>query len=156
MRTSHYSPNTSHNADKLATFRQQMADFARGQRLRALRDERHLSQEDAAHEIGVSTKALRAWEKGGKIKWPNAKAAGRFYKVDPESLVARDNDDLPMVIAEQEQGQLDRIEEKLDRILETLKPPEESPAEGGRTPPTPPHRERKSSGKSAPRKRRAA
>lgn len=109
MRTHHYRPNTSRNADIVATFHQQMADFARGERLKALRDERHLSQEDAAHEIGVTTRALRAWEKGGKIKWPNAKAAGAFYEVDPESLVARETSPLPTV-AGTDSAQMDRIE----------------------------------------------
>jgi DNA-binding XRE family transcriptional regulator len=81
---------TSQTAQRLTTFRQQMADFARGQLLVDLRERRHLSQEDAAHEIGVSTKSLRAWEHGGKIRWPNAKRVGAFYAVDPESLVSRD------------------------------------------------------------------
>jgi transcriptional regulator with XRE-family HTH domain len=67
-----YPTNTSLRADALVTLRQQMADFARAERLRDLRDARHLSQEDAAHEIGVSVKSLRAWEKGGGIRWENA------------------------------------------------------------------------------------
>lgn len=119
MRTSHYLSNTSRNADRLVTFHQQMADFARGQRLRALRDERHLSQEDAAHEIGVTTKALRAWEKGGKIKWENAKSAGAFYGVDPESLVSREVGSIPGVPGA-EKSQLDRIEETLNAVLAEL------------------------------------
>lgn len=69
-----------------------MADFARGQLLVELRDARHLNQEDAAHEIGVSTKSLRAWEHGGKIRWPNAERVGAFYGIDPERLVSRTED----------------------------------------------------------------
>jgi DNA-binding XRE family transcriptional regulator len=90
VRQHHYPKNTSRNAEKLARFRQQMADFARGQLFTDLREGRHLNQEDAAHEIGVSVKSLRAWEHGGKIRWPNAKRAGAFYKVDPERLVSRE------------------------------------------------------------------
>lgn len=67
-----------------------MADVARGERLRALREARHWSQETAAHRIGVSVKTLRAWEKGGRIKWANAKRAGEELEVDPESLVSLD------------------------------------------------------------------
>lgn len=67
-----------------------MADHARGETFRRLREERHLSQEDAAHELGVSVKTVRAWEHGKGIKWENAKVAGRFYGVDPETLVDRE------------------------------------------------------------------
>lgn len=67
-----------------------MADVARGKRLKDLRDAKHLSQETAAHRIGVSVKTIRAWEKGGGIKWPNAMRAGEEYGVDPESLVTRE------------------------------------------------------------------
>lgn len=114
MRTPYYPPNPSPYAEKLATFAQQMADYARGDQLRALRLARHLSQEDAAHEIGVTTKALRAWEKGGRIKWENAKSAATFYEVDPESLVTREStDELPVLVS---QSQLDRIEGELGAI----------------------------------------
>jgi len=67
-----------------------MSDYARGEYLKELREGRRLNQEDAAHEIGVSAKTLRTWEKGGPIKWENAKAAGAFYEVDPEQLVTRE------------------------------------------------------------------
>jgi len=87
-----YRQNTSLRANALVTLRQQMADFARAEKLRKLRDDRHLSQEDAAHEIGVSVKSLRAWEKGGGIRWANAKTVAAFYGVDPETLVSRERD----------------------------------------------------------------
>ena len=67
-----------------------MADYARSEELRRLREKRHWSQETAAHEIGVTTRTLREWEKGGAIKWVNAKRAGRTYGVDPERLVSRE------------------------------------------------------------------
>ena len=82
-----YPQTASSQALRLATFRRQMADFARGQRLRELREKRMLSQEDAAHEIGVSVKTVRTWEKGGGIRAANAKAAASFYGVEPQTLV---------------------------------------------------------------------
>jgi transcriptional regulator with XRE-family HTH domain len=109
----HYPSNSSPNAEKLARFRRQMADFARGERLRQLREARHLSQEDAAHEIGVSVKSVRSWEHGGGIKWENAKTAGEFYAVDPESLVTRE---LPLEVSPE--TRLATIERKLDLILD--------------------------------------
>lgn len=72
-----------------------MADHARGEKLRRLRESRHLSQEDAAHEIGVSAKTLRAWEKGGPIRWENAKAVAAFYEVEAVELVTREIPDFP-------------------------------------------------------------
>lgn len=82
---------TSPQAEVLSTFKQQMADYARGQRLVALRG--HRSQEDVAYELGVSAKSLRAWEHGGKIRWENAKRVGAFYGIDPETLVTREEAD---------------------------------------------------------------
>ncbi len=95
----HYRQKTSQHAERLATFRQQMADFARAERLKELREQRHLSQEEAAHEIGVSVKSLRAWEKGGGIRWLNAKSVAEFYGVDPESLVTREQGAEPVAPA---------------------------------------------------------
>lgn len=160
VHTRHYPPNTSRNAEILVTFRQQMADYARGQQLRALRNERHLSQEDAAHQIGVSTKALRTWEKGGKIKWPNAKAAGAFYGVDPESLVTREPGDLSLKLAtDAPDDQLARIEAMLgsiDERLETLEAHLSSLGEDATVPqmPSPPPAPRLRSASDAPPKRR--
>lgn len=102
-------------AQRADNFRRQMADFARGERLKELREARHLSQEEAAHEIGVSVKSLRSWEKGGGIRWPNAKSAGAFYEVDAESLVDRE-----LVDEDEFSDRLARVEAKLDLVLRLL------------------------------------
>lgn len=75
-----------------------MADYVRGERLRELRDAKHESQENVAYAVGVSAKALREWEHGGKIRWENAKKLGAFYGVDPETLVSREapDEDVPV------------------------------------------------------------
>jgi transcriptional regulator with XRE-family HTH domain len=95
----------------LRTFERQMADYARGELLRGLRKRKRLSQEDAAHEIGVTSKSLREWEHGGPIKWKNAQAVGKFYNVDAERLVTRDLEE-PV-----EDDRVARIEAKLDALL---------------------------------------
>ena len=96
-----------------------MADFARGEQLVLLRERRHLSQEEAAHQIGVSAKSLRGWEHGKAIRWENAKRVARFYKVKAEELVSRE----VAVVSDLDlrADQIDRIEEKLDEILRILK-----------------------------------
>lgn len=113
----HYRHGSSQNAGSLATFREQMADYARAERLRELRRAKHLSRERVASEIGVSTKTLYAWENGAKIKWENAQKAGAFYGVDPETLVSRASSS-EGVAGEEPEEQLDRIEAKLDELLD--------------------------------------
>lgn len=54
-----------------------MADFAQGARFLELREAQRISREDAAHEIGVTSRTLYTWEKkDGPIKWEHAHAAG--------------------------------------------------------------------------------
>ena len=122
-RTQNFLSAGSPNALRLATFRQQMADYARGQRLRELRERKHESQENVAYGLGVSVKTIRSWEHGGKIRWLNAKRLGAFYGVDAESLVSREElsaEEIGPALAGDDQ--LDRIEEKLDQVLELLRP----------------------------------
>jgi transcriptional regulator with XRE-family HTH domain len=109
-----FRPGTSRRTGTATTFRDQMSDFAKGERLRELREARHMSREDAAHEIGVSARALYVWEtKDGPIKWANAVRAAEVYDVEPETLVSR-----------QKLGgygeQLDRIESLLEAIAAEL------------------------------------
>lgn len=113
-RNRNYRKTSFTQAELVASFRKQMADFARGERLVQLREAKHLTQDEAAHQIGVSEKSLRAWEKGGKIRAENVRRVGAFYEVDPNELVDRESLD------DDGNGgftQLDRIEAKLDRLL---------------------------------------
>ena len=94
--TRNYRPGTLARPVSLSSFRDQMADYARAERLRELRDAVHMSREKVAAEIGVTTKTLYAWENGGSIRWENAKKLGEFYGVDPEGLVSREPHELPV------------------------------------------------------------
>lgn len=117
-RSHHYRPGTSRNQRSTVTFRQQMTDFARGDLLQELRSQARVSRENVAAEIGVTTKTLYTWEKqNGPIKWDNAKRLAAYYNVDPDHLITRDSDEaagLPSKV------QLERIERKLDALLEFL------------------------------------
>lgn len=117
-RTTKFPLGPSQNAERIRNFRQQMADYARGERLRELREAKHASQETVAFEVGVSTKTLRAWEHGGKIRWENAKRLAGYFGEDPEVLVARETpapDDPAAPLT-----QLDRIECQVNELHELL------------------------------------
>lgn len=94
-----------------------MADYARGDELRRLRESMRISQEAAGSRLGVTAKTVATWEKGGAIRWPNALKLGELYGRDPEDLVSRHDPQaagMPVVVT-----QLDRIEDALER-LETI------------------------------------
>lgn len=120
-RTTNYRQDASRRVIALATFQQQMADFARADQLVQLRERKRLSQENAAHEIGVSAKSLRAWEHGGGIRWHNVKKLAAFYGVKPESLVVQEPDRAQptpdLMPSLNGNGQLDRIEAMLRTLL---------------------------------------
>lgn len=116
-RTYDYRTASPSHAEKLATFKQQMADVARGERMLKLRDDKHWSQATAAHKIGVSEKTVRSWEQGGRIKWRNARSAGRVYGVDPESLVDRDESEEVSPEEDERREADDDLESKVDRLL---------------------------------------
>ena len=111
-------------------------EFARGELFRRLRANRHLSQEDAAHEIGVSVKTLRRWEHDGPIKWANAERAASFYGVPPDDLVTRTADQLDRI----EQGvrdvlrRLDELEEELLSARRGASPSERRRCRGNQRP----------------------
>ena len=120
--------NTWRPAPSRTTFLDQMADYARGERLRELRERRRMSQEHVAGEVGVSTKTVWSWEHGGKIKWANAQRIAAFYGMDPEELVTRDLADTPDMLgtlngngpALSLEERLDEIDRKLDELLRRL------------------------------------
>lgn len=65
-----------------------MSDYQQlvGGRLRALREQRSLSQEDAAHLVGVSTKTWQNWERGERApyqsNWRKIQAAFKLESLD--------------------------------------------------------------------------
>lgn len=122
----HYAPGSSRERSSLATLAQQMAMVARGERLEQLRLARGISQEDLPHvlkefnggEKVMSRRAWQLWVAGNGIKKKNAEVVARFFEVPVDEVA---DPDIPegMVLADPDQ--LDRIEEKMDEILERLK-----------------------------------
>jgi transcriptional regulator with XRE-family HTH domain len=95
-----YVPGTSRGQPNRASFLRQVADLAKGERLRALRNEHRLTQPEAAEIAGVTLRAYQEWEASGTvdrqgqlresgIKWEHAQKLGSHYGVDAETLVRR-------------------------------------------------------------------
>ena len=103
-------------AEMLARFQQQMADVARADLLKRLRKDRHWSQERAAQEIGVSVRSIRSWERGGGIKWRNARRLAEAYGVEPEQITRRDDDEDEGEVSEAPEEEVG-LEAKVDLLL---------------------------------------
>lgn len=90
-----------------------------GAHLRRLRQRAGLTQEDAAHRLGVSLGGYRAWEKGRVPRPGNRRRLATMFSVpvgELESYMVELRDQAP------EPARLDRIEAKLDAVLELLEP----------------------------------
>lgn len=118
---SHYRPGTSRGPVSLATFREQMTDYARGDVLLELRAQARKSRESVAAEIGVTTKTLFTWEnKNGAIKWANAQKIATFYGVDAESLITRDADEAAGLPSRDQLEQIQQAQVQINRKLDLL------------------------------------
>lgn len=90
-----------------------VADRARGERMRQLRRERGLSQEDVARELDVTAKTYGNWERGLGIHPKNARRVADYFGVDIGEILEPADDSAAA-------DRLDRIEERLDEILRRL------------------------------------
>lgn len=112
-----------------------------GRRFKALRQNRRLSQEDAAHLAGVSLTTWRNWERGLRAPYERnwEKLADGFNLSDEEVAAVRGTPPAPLGSDEPETSEilsllrgnaerLARIEELLDALtLEQLEDEEERP-----------------------------
>lgn len=88
-----------------------------GRRIAQLRERRHLTQPVTADKIGVSLRAYQAWESGDSTpRWPNMTRLAEVLQVRVEEIVGEDE---PIDLAN-DQERLDRIEAKLDKLLEAV------------------------------------
>jgi len=78
-----------------------------GERLRQLRQAKGMSQEHAAHAVGVASKTWNSWETGRRFpRMGNLERIGEEFEVDPSDLLPPDR--------------LAAIEERLDRMEEAI------------------------------------
>lgn len=89
-----------------------MPDLDRGNRIKALREERHLTQPALAERIGVTLRAYQEWEAGGGIRWMNAKRLASALCSTPDYVMSGPTPEPEPA----ELSQLDRIEDEL-RLL---------------------------------------
>ena len=117
-----FHANTWQSGSRALTLRSLIENVQRGERLRQLREARGLTIEDAAHEIGVSTKTLWNWETGHGIKRPNLKRVAGFYKVEIQWLEHGETPDLMESLDGQPdvQVQLNRMEARQKRVEAAL------------------------------------
>jgi transcriptional regulator with XRE-family HTH domain len=112
----HYAPGTWQGPRTPPTVLFRMAMEAERQRevaarIRDLRGPR--PQRVIADLVGVTLRAYQAWEAGGGINWDNVQQLAEALGVTEEYLLyGRDAQ------AEPDPSQLDRIEAKLDRLIE--------------------------------------
>lgn len=82
------------------------------ERLLELRERHGLSQEDAAHKVGITTRQWQRWETGESMPYPrNLDAVASRFGISVAEFFDPP-DDISVDVA-----QLDRMEAKLDEIL---------------------------------------
>lgn len=94
-----------------------MADLERGERIKELREELHLTQPTVAERVGVTLRAYQEWEAGGGIAWENAKRLARVLGVTPDYIMS--GDPVPRVTLDG--SQLDRIESAVSDLDEQIR-----------------------------------
>lgn len=106
------------------TIRRAMSDYQEGvgRRLFALRKSRDLSQEDAAHLVGVGVKTWHLWERGKTAPYDqNWRKIGEAFNVDTAEL--RGTPPAPLALGDGEgdgPDQLDRIEADVSVLRDEL------------------------------------
>lgn len=99
---------------------------AQAERIKKLRsgkersEGRRISQETAAHEIGVSSRAYRTWEGSGAVlKFENLKSLASYYDVTT-SFIERGvmDEHTPELFTASEGDRLIEIDNKLDQLID--------------------------------------
>lgn len=95
-----------------------------GERIRALRINSAETNRSIADYVGVTVDAVKGWLAGNGISYDSAEKVAELFKVDVDWLWRGDRASTPDLMQSlgnpQTQAQLDRIEGKLDEILERL------------------------------------
>ena len=110
-------PGTWRGPRKASTLLAQMADLERGQRIKELRESRHLTQEAMADKLGVTLRGYQEWEAGGGIKWENVKKLAKQHGVEADFLMNGPKPETPDLLGA---SQLDRIEKIVTGLADSV------------------------------------
>lgn len=96
------------------------ADEDRADRIRALKKEHpEFTWQVIADRIGVSLRAAQSWQEKGGMEYENAKKLAKLWGEDVDYIWRGARPETPDLLAG---SQLDRIEAKLNEVLERLRP----------------------------------
>lgn len=141
--------------DWTLTIQHQMADYRRdvGRRLRALRTTKNMSQEDAAHVVGVRVKTWGLWERGVSSPYERSwqKIKTGFGLADDQVSAIRGKPPAPLGLDDEPSvgevvSLLRGLEERLTRIEDLLTEREFEELEADVDPPKAPPAGRRASG----------
>lgn len=104
-----FAPGTSRGTRRATTLLAQVADLERGDRIKQLREGRHLTQPVVAERVGVTLRGYQEWEAGGGIQWENAKRLAKVLGSNPDYVMSGERAETPDL----SHSQLDRIEADL-------------------------------------------
>lgn len=114
MRYAHDATTGPRVVHSVAELQMALADKARGAHIQRLRQRKRLTQQAMAEKLGIAYRTYQTWESGTMPEWPNLEKLALALGTTPERLIG--DDEIP------EPSQLDRIEAKLDELLELLRP----------------------------------
>lgn len=103
----------------VAELQMALADKARGQRIATLRKRKRLTQQQMAERLKIGYRTYQTWEAGTMPEWPNLEKLAELLGVRPEHIVGEDDG-----LGPDAGTQLDRIEAKLDQLLDLITPGE--------------------------------
>lgn len=109
-------PWTRHLASKMMRL---MEDYRAdvGQRLRALRESRNMSQEDAAHLVGVAVKTWHNWESGKRSPYEsNWQRLADSFEIDVQPI--RGTPPIPLGLGDDGDVDDPRIEKLAEMVIE--------------------------------------
>jgi transcriptional regulator with XRE-family HTH domain len=95
-----------------------MADLERAERIKGLREERGLTQQEVADVQDITLRAYQRQEAGGGLKAENAKALADFYGVELKWLLHGEAPDLLGSLNGSRPAELAAIREQLQQIQE--------------------------------------
>jgi transcriptional regulator with XRE-family HTH domain len=102
---------TSRGPRRAATLLAQVADLQRGERIKELREQRHLTQPVIAARVDVTLRAYQEWEAGGGMRWENAKRLARVLGATPDYIMSGERGATPDL--SHEPTQLDQVQLEL-------------------------------------------